>query len=416
MALDKNSLTRVTSSGVVVRNDSGLGGLLCFARHSGLVYAVAGYQADQVLKWLDKRQAEPPAPIYHSTLGIGWSTARTKPSYPIPHLLPDKSSWQVVSSPHRPIVINWFITGRCPLACTYCYAEDLMRREELEPTARLIKEVAEKIMDLGPVAVVLTGGDPLFSPHLAIAIRSLSGRVGLVLDTNGYLLRDDHLRLFADYGVNVRISIDSQVPRVHEAQRPVSDRYPACLKRGHTLTAAIDALCRCLDAGLNVGVQTVATKKTANDLLRLGDILFRLGVHSWRIFKVAPSQGNMKGYRRLVGTHSDDGRPYKGKRAKGPYEHAFSEVLESRLTQWKGQMAIQVTFDETSNSVILVTPDGRFVTESNTGKGKVLLDQARPRQPRLSAIRSIVDMAGHTARYLNLTTPHLMPQNRTGDL
>lgn len=416
MALGKGTSTRVTSSGVIVRHDNGLGGLLCFARHSGLIYAVASDQADQVLTWLDKKQVVPPAPIYHSTLGIGWSAARVQASYPIPQLLPDRSSWQVVSSPDRPLVINWLITGRCPLACTYCYAEDLMRKDELEPTAQLIEEVAERIIDLSPVAVVLTGGDPLFSPHLATAIRSLSGRVGVVLDTNGYFLRDEHLRLFADYGVNVRISIDSQVPRVHEAQRPVSVRYPAYRKRGHTLAAAIDALCRCLGAGLNVGVQTVATKKTANDLLGLGDTLFRLGVHSWRIFKVAPSQGNMEGYRRLVGTHTDDGRPYKGKRAKGPYDHAFSEVLEARLAQWKGQMAIQVTFNEAPNSVILVTPDGRFVTESNTGKGKVLLDPARPRRPRLSAIQSIVNMAGHTARYLNLTTPHQIPQELSGDL
>ena len=43
-------------------------------------------------------------------------------------------------------------------------------------------------------------------------------------------------------------------------------------------------------------VQTVATKKNANDLVTLGDKLYRLGVRSWRIFKVAPSKASYDGY------------------------------------------------------------------------------------------------------------------------
>lgn len=65
----------------------------------------------------------------------------------------------------------------------------------------------------------------------------------------------------------------------------------------------------------------------------------------------------------------------------------------------------EVTYNDSPNSVVLVSPDGRFVTESNTGKGKVLLDNQHPKMPRPSAIRSVVDMSGHAARYLNLTTP-----------
>ncbi|MBZ5728395.1 MAG: radical SAM protein [Acidobacteriia bacterium] len=404
MAVSKND-TRVTQSGVVIRNDAGLGGMLGFTQYSGLVYAIAQDDAQGVLNWLDRKQEHPSAQIYISTLGMGWSIPQLKPVYPIPQLLPDTRSWSVVPSPDKPILVNWFITGRCPLACKYCYAEDLMRKEDLEPTAAQISETAETILSLSPVVVVLTGGDPLFSPHIATAMRSLTGRVGIIVDTSGYTMRDHHMRLFAEHGVSIRISIDSQVPRINDAQRPVSSLYPKLVSRGHALDAAMEALCRCLDAGLNVTVQTVATKRTANDLVPLGDTLFRLGVHSWRIFKVAPSQASLSGYQRLVGTHTDDGRAYKGKRAKGPYEHAFAQVLLARAAQWKNQLAIQVTYNESPNSVVLVSPDGRFVTESNTGKGKVLLDNLHPKLPRLSAVRSVVDMSGHAARYLNLTTP-----------
>ena len=405
MAVTQKDAARVTSSGVVVRSDQGLRGMLCFNPYSGLIYAVTQEDTSGVLNWLDAKLKEPPAPIYHSTIGLGWSIPKAAPRYIVPQLLPDRASWSSVPSPALPIVINWFITGRCPLACRYCYAEDLMRNDAIEPKEADINETAGRILALGPVVVVLTGGDPLFSPHIATAIRCLSGRVGITVDTSGYTLSDEHVSVFKDHCVSVRISIDSQVPRLNDSQRPVSSRYPPFVEQGHSLAAAVDSLCRCLDSGLSVTVQTVATKRTANGLVSLGDILYRLGVHSWRIFKVAPSQASSTGYKQLVGTHTDDGRPYKGKRAKGPYEHAFAKVLQARSAQWKNQMAVQVTYADSPNSVLLVSPDGRFVTESNTGRGKILLDKAQPKMPKLSAIRSVVDMAGHAARYLNLTTP-----------
>lgn len=398
--------SRMTRSGIVVREDRGLGGLLCFSRHTGLVYAVAAPYSAAVTKWLDLKQATSPHEVYSRTLGAGWHLRLADAIYPIPQLLPSSTSWSMVPSPDRPILINWFITGRCPLACKYCYAEDLMRNDALEPDAGRIVDIAQSILALDPVVVVLTGGDPLFTPNLATAISALSGKVGIVVDTSGYTLRKDHLQLFSDHKVSVRVSVDSQVPRIHQSQRPVSSRYPKLVAQGETLAAAIRAICDCLETGLSVTVQTVATKKTANDLLALGDTLFRLGVHSWRVFKVAPSHASMAGYKQLVGTHMDDGRAYKGKRAKGPYEHAFGKLLEARTSQWKSQMAIQVTYSDSPNSVILVSPDGRFMTESNTGAGKVVLDAKSPFAPNLKVLRSVTDMAGHAARYLNLTTPH----------
>src|SRR5437867_3195004 len=134
MALSQSGGTRVTASGVVVRNDPGLRGLLCFNPFSGLVYAVSQDHATDLIKWLDRKVGEPPAKVYRSTVGAGWSTSKSEAVYLVPQLLPDRCSWPVVPSPSFPILINWFITGRCPLACKYCYAEDLMRNDALEPT------------------------------------------------------------------------------------------------------------------------------------------------------------------------------------------------------------------------------------------------------------------------------------------
>jgi sulfatase maturation enzyme AslB (radical SAM superfamily) len=359
---------------------------------------------NEVLEWLNKKRKSPPSSIYSNTLGVGWATKPSEAEFPMPQLLPSLKCWPVVAKPERPILINWLITGRCPLACKYCYAEDLMRNDLLEPDSARIIATAKAILELNPLVVVLTGGDPLFTSNLKVAIESLTGKVGIVVDTSGYTMRPDHIELFKKHNVSMRLSIDSQMPRVHELQRPVSRLYPKLQQQGDTLKAAVEALCLALDSGIGVVVQTVATKKTANDLVSLGDTLFRLGVQAWRIFKIAPSSGNMAGFKALVGSHTDDGRPYKGKRAKGPYEHAFETVLAAWNGSWQRKMAIQLTLNETPNSVILVSPDGRFLTESNTGSGKVLLDTERPRRPRLSSLASVVDMEGHCARYLNLTT------------
>jgi MoaA/NifB/PqqE/SkfB family radical SAM enzyme len=279
-----------------------------------------------------------------------------------------------------------------------------MRNEALEPKSADIERIVESILSLNPLVVVVTGGDPLFSGHLADAVHLLSGKVGIVVDTSGYTFTPKHLELFKQHHVSVRISLDSERPKVNQAQRPLHRGYPKLAKQNiPTAVAAINTLCQCLDAGLCVTVQTVATKKNANDLVALGDKLYRLGVHSWRIFKVAPSKASYEGYKKLVGEVTDEGKKITGKKARGPYEFAFKNVQAAYLSTWHRSMVVQIAPNETPNAVILVGPDGTFYTESNTIVAKVTLDDENPKRPRLDAILNKVDMLAHARRYLNLT-------------
>src|SRR5262249_43461944 len=123
----------LTESGVVIKYDAGMKAILCFNSHTGLIYAVEQQDGLPVTRWLEGEGPLPPPDIYAGTLGAGWLTPMSQAIYPCPHLLPSPNSWFAVSSPTKPILINWLITGRCPLACKYCYAEDLMRNETLEP-------------------------------------------------------------------------------------------------------------------------------------------------------------------------------------------------------------------------------------------------------------------------------------------
>jgi MoaA/NifB/PqqE/SkfB family radical SAM enzyme len=283
-----------------------------------------------------------------------------------------------------------------------------MRNDSLEPKLFDISRTAKSILSLNPLVVVLTGGDPLFSPYIEDAMNLLSGKVGIVVDTSAYTFSTKHLELFKQHRVNVRISFDSERPRVNQLQRPIYPGYPNLARNGPpTVEAAVNALCQCLEAGITVTVQTVATKKNTNDLITLGDKLYRLGVRSWRIFKVAPSKASYDGYSKLVGTHTDKGKKIPGNKEKGMYEFMFGKILEARTNYWHQAMAVQVTGNEKPNAVVLVGPDGKFYTESSVKLGKSLLDDKTPCRPSLKALKSKVNMLAHAERYLNLTSPQL---------
>ena len=98
----------------------------------GLTSAIDPSHSDGVSQWLDNHVPSHRRSTISIPLGRGGPCRLRSPantylsSFPIGMDGP-------VTMPRQPILINWLITGRCPLACRYCYAEDLMRDEALEP-------------------------------------------------------------------------------------------------------------------------------------------------------------------------------------------------------------------------------------------------------------------------------------------
>jgi MoaA/NifB/PqqE/SkfB family radical SAM enzyme len=261
-----------------------------------------------------------------------------------------------------------------------------------EPSISKIESTARAILRLDPLAVVLTGGEPLVSPHLERALELLRDRAGIIVDTSGYVAKSKHLNLFKSFSAAVRVSIDAERPGLNDRYRPLcSGEVRTGGRSPSTLQAAIDMLCKAADLGLCVTVQSVAHKGNLADLEALGDKLFRLGVRAWRVLKVQPSQGKEKDYPKLVGSHRR-------------YEHYFEQLQIAKRTRWGEKMAVQTTYNSVPNAVILVAPDGRFLTESNLGHGKIELDQDRPHNPRVSSIFPRVSPEAHAARYLNATS------------
>jgi len=136
-----------TKSGVFVRFDRGIG-LLTYSPYTGLVFACSRRDSDHVLSWLEGNKRHAPTDEHLKALGPGWAMEFSEAEYPGRHLLPSsESQWQMVIA-DRPILINWLITGRCSLACPYCYARDLMGNGNAEPDEQRIRRTADRILSL----------------------------------------------------------------------------------------------------------------------------------------------------------------------------------------------------------------------------------------------------------------------------
>ena len=386
---NRHSEVRQTESGLLIRQDEDVG-LLVYSPYSGLIFLVHPDDMHDTVLWLEKVDGISPTEVIVKALGVGWKISSSDARFGASHYLGDRKRWDWFRWTTRyPILINWFLTGKCPLSCVYCDATDLMRTRP-EPTEGEVRRIASSILSYNPVAVVLTGGEPLESQYLEKCIELLCGQTGILVDTNGLFLDRCHVELFKKYNVVVRISLDSPIPKVNDRLRCVrrDGAKEAETRAVSSLQKALDALCLCLDECAPVSVQTVATYQTIHDLSALGDRLYRLGVRFWRVHLVA------------LPTDTAENREFNRQHRvpKQSRDHVLSEVLRLRR-RWDG-MDFQLVDDVSRNSVVIVATDGEYLTESDTGRGKIVIDPKNPKAPALERIFSVVSPDHHTYRYL----------------
>ena len=387
---EKDKKVRQTESGLFIRLDEEVG-LFVYSPYSGLIFLVHPDDIHDTILWLEKRDGICPTEVVTKALGVGWKISPSDASFGATHYLGDREKWDWFRfTTHSPILINWFVTGKCPLSCQYCDATDLMRTRP-EPTEKEVRRIAASILSYNPLAVVLTGGEPLESQYLEECIKLLYGQTGILVDTNGLYLDKRHIELFKKYNVVVRISLDSPIPEVNDRLRCVrrNGAKEVEMKTASSLQKALNALCLCLDECAPVSVQTVATYQTIHDLSALGDRLYKLGVRFWRVHLVALPPDNDKN-REFNKQHRLPDKPRK---------HIKNEVI--RLKRRWNCMDLQLVEDDMSrNSVVIVATDGEYLTESNTGHGKIVIDPNNPKAPALKRIFNIVSPDDHAYRYL----------------
>src|SRR6185437_3021723 len=128
-----------------------------------------------------------------------------------------------------PVSISQYVlkvASRCDLACNHCYvyehADRSWRSKPTFITQEIVRQAARRIGEhaeahkLSTVHVVLHGGEPLLLRHGRLrgilgTLRSVLGpatRLDLRIHTNGVLLDERLCALFAEYAVQIGVSLD----------------------------------------------------------------------------------------------------------------------------------------------------------------------------------------------------------------
>lgn len=112
--------------------------------------------------------------------------------------------------PMPPIMVSLELTSKCNLACTYCYQNSSIRRNDFlsSPLSLL-----EQLKQLGVEHVELTGGEPLLHPEFEkiaeYAVRNFK-TCGLI--TNGMLLNDRVMDILSTGNSLIQICLDGSTP------------------------------------------------------------------------------------------------------------------------------------------------------------------------------------------------------------
>ncbi|HEX9776735.1 MAG TPA: radical SAM protein [Geopsychrobacteraceae bacterium] len=174
-----------------------------------------------------------------------------------------------------PAVLTLAVTDACNLRCAHCWVDAGPAAAATWVATPAARRVIEEFSARGGTTLRLTGGEPLLHPDwLALLRIGADAGLQLLLQTNGMLLRDDHLRALQELepaGLTIQISLDGATAAAHDLVRGAG-----------AYDQALQGIGRLVDSGFAQDIALFFTEMRHNlhelpDLLRLAD---RLGVGS----------------------------------------------------------------------------------------------------------------------------------------
>ena len=170
---------------------------------------------------------------------------------------------QVMPTPRQ---VDIAITGRCNLACAYCfYADEMVARSDL-PTDRWLAFFGE-LGQLGVMTICLTGGEVFTRRDLFDLIDGLiANRMCYQLLTNGTLITERMLAQFE--GGKRRLRMDSIQLSVDGSRAEIHDR-----SRPNSFHRVIRALRLLVEARFPITVRVTVNKYNVDDLENIARLL-----------------------------------------------------------------------------------------------------------------------------------------------
>ena len=158
----------------------------------------------------------------------------------------------------------------CNLACVYCLTESApgVDRRALAPDVMI--EIATEAVELGFLALGVTGGEPFLVPEMSELAAELGRILPLVILTNGTLFagaRLERIRKLGGTDVRLQISLDRSEPVANDEMRGFEN-----------FKKVVEAVPRLIDMGVGVRIATTLAFTDPDDLARLCELHRSLGV------------------------------------------------------------------------------------------------------------------------------------------
>ncbi len=224
--------------------------------------------------------------------------------------------------------------------------------------------------------VTLSGGEPFLSPYLEDIILFLEGsphitrKPHIIIDTNGTIIRNSLLQTIKEKDVLLRVSLDD-----------INNRRNS-RTRGNYFSGAhqtMNFIKKCIQIGIDVVVQTVVTKHNYGYLQETKKHLQKNGVKHWRLLPVS-------------GLNSETAFLKCSAQEICRLRELFCQCTDMDIT-------IQEEYEKEMAGIVLVSPDGAFLTVNNQGK-KVYIDPCHPFKPSIEVFNQVIDWNAHRLRYI----------------
>ncbi|MBR3925327.1 MAG: radical SAM protein [Akkermansia sp.] len=187
-----------------------------------------------------------------------------------------------VDMAERPFILFWEVTRACALACKHCRAIAQPQAHPDELSHDEAMALVDKIAELAPPMLVLTGGDPMMRSDIfeIISYATQRGlRVALSPAATNRLINTDFARLKEAGVVSMSLSLDGATRETHDRFRGVP----------HTFERTLQAAQAAMDAGIQLQVNTTLAQSTLPELDGFIELMNQIKPDVWSVFVLVPT-------------------------------------------------------------------------------------------------------------------------------
>lgn len=182
--------------------------------------------------------------------------------------------------PHPTVL--WELTRLCDLHCRGCPSGAGERRDPNELSTYEAYKTIDQIAALRPRELIITGGDPLERDDVEQIVDYARRRgldPALVLSPTHDLTYDAIATMQANGLTSAVFSVDGSTAAIHESLHGVPGTFAATLR----------AMRWADSAGLRVEVNTLVTRRNADDLEAIAELLRPLSMVRWNVHFLVPA-------------------------------------------------------------------------------------------------------------------------------